>query len=395
MNLASHQFRKFCFLILAVLLLIYLFSEQNGFFNINTSIEDSINQKQSINYKNKLEPDVIKTPATEPPRTSLSSTLTTTTQTTTTHQTSTQSTIQPVQTPANVQLQNTTTLNRIEYEKLLEKIASQQNTNQNVSLFCMIMTAEKNFIKRSITVMNTWAKRCTKVFFFCSCEKIAKLRTFKDGEKIPEELNEFRNVSNYPVYFLNMTEDYWNMAEKAILTIKEAYSSFGTQYSWFLMTDDDTYIFMNNLFNFIKDKGPHEPVTYGHNFKVIVRSGYQDGGAGILFTQESMKRLHESIIQGRCQEKKGYSDVTIGLCRERSNVTMGVSINAAGSERFHLRDLETHFFNQPYWSHEYSSNPVKSGVECCSEDSISFHYASKELMSHYNALERKYNKDLQ
>ena len=151
---------------------------------------------------------------------------------------------------------------------------------------------------------------------------------------------------------------------------------------------------MNNLFNFIKDKNPNEPVMYGHNFKVIVKTGYQDGGAGILFTQESMKRLHESIINGKCQEKKGYSDVTIGLCRERSNVTMGASVNAAGSERFHIRDLDTHFFNQPYWSYDYSSNPVKSGVECCSEDSISFHYASKELMGHYYALEQKYNNKL-
>ena len=33
------------------------------------------------------------------------------------------------------------------------------------------------------------------------------------------------------------------------------------------MADDDSFVHMANLFLFLNDKNPNEPVAYGHHFK--------------------------------------------------------------------------------------------------------------------------------
>ena len=49
-------------------------------------------------------------------------------------------------------------------------------------------------------------------------------------------------------------------------------------YDWYLKADDDTYIFMDNLRDFLKTKNSSSPVTFGYDFKTDVPYGYHSGG---------------------------------------------------------------------------------------------------------------------
>lgn len=94
-----------------------------------------------------------------------------------------------------------------------------------------------------------------------------------------------------------------------------------------------------------------------------------------------MKRFHQTITDKKCEFKDGYGDVALGLCSKKASVKIGNSLDKLGRERFHPLDPVSHykaFF--PDWLFEYATNKLQSGIECCSLESISFHYVSTEDM---------------
>ena len=51
------------------------------------------------------------------------------------------------------------------------------------------------------------------------------------------------------------------------------------------MADDDTYIFTDNLKQFMSKNDYKLPLVFGFQWNVIVPNGYLAGGSGILFTR--------------------------------------------------------------------------------------------------------------
>ena len=109
---------------------------------------------------------------------------------------------------------------------------------------------------------------------------------------------------------------------------------------------------------------------------MVIKRGYHSGGGGgVLFTPESMKRIVQGINENKCNDSVLFGDIILGLCSERNNVTLGVSLDELGRERFHPIGMRTSYTGFPPqdWLYGYSSNIPKFGKECCSEQSITFH----------------------
>ena len=186
------------------------------------------------------------------------------------------------------------------------KNLKKNNNNEIIKkekVLCLILTSEKSLIRRGIPVWNTWAKNCDKALFACNCKNLTKHLSSKDN-----------NALELPIWQLDIIEDYKNMGAKVFKILKEAYDNYVEGYKWFILTDDDTYIFTDNLFSFIKNKSINEPVTYGYNINRYTPTGYQSGGAGVLFTKESLRRITLNIRNGICNQTKGYGDVALGRC---------------------------------------------------------------------------------
>ena len=233
------------------------------------------------------------------------------------------------------------------------------------NLMCIVMSTPANLEERVVPVIKSWAFRCNYTIIVCNCKN---LTLSSDESRVYLEKAAFLE--------LDFVENYDRMAEKVMLIIRTVYLNYGQIFNWFLLTDDDTFIFTRNLFEFIKSKNPKQPVTYGYNFKVDFEPfEYQSGGAGILFTQESMRRMFKKISKKGCDYKEGYGDVAIGLCAKEAGVKLGYSLDSKGRERFHSLDSGSHFFSYfPEWLYNYSMNGLKAGDGCCSDESISFHY---------------------
>jgi glycoprotein-N-acetylgalactosamine 3-beta-galactosyltransferase len=241
------------------------------------------------------------------------------------------------------------------------------------NLLCIILTSKKSIFQRGPAVWDTWSQKCNKTMFSLNSNDL----TLNITETNLKFLNKI-NILNLP-----LNESYDKMAEKVILTLKLMYelNDNTTKFNWYLLVDDDTFIYIDNLYKFLKSTDSKLPYTYGYNFKQVVPTGYHSGGGGVVLPIESLERLYESIITDKCPLKNGYSDVALGQCSHISNVKLGNSTDSLERERFHPLDVKDHYGgNYPDWMYSYAKNKVKSGIECCSLESISFHYVKQQDM---------------
>lgn len=240
--------------------------------------------------------------------------------------------------------------------------------NRKSKLICVILTSSDTIFNRGKQVCETWGKSCDKLVFALNSQDLyTKLNVTQEQKKF---LNEITKLE------LNHTETYDKMDIKVLNTIRLVYKIYGKSYTWTFLADDDTFIYPNKLLKFIKNHNTSLPYAYGYTFNIIVPNGYHSGGAGILFTQESLKRLHNAIDNNKCNfnHTEGFGDVALGFCYEVANVTCGYSLDSVGREIFHPMDPISHYYGyNTDWLNSYSSHPVRNETDCCSIDSISFH----------------------
>ena len=294
----------------------------------------------------------------------------------------------------------------IDYFKNTQTIKISLKDNYN-EVLCIIMTSEMTFFERTPVLWNTWAKKCDKTVFACNYAKIKKkIELNKNNSKIQE-------LAELPIMELNAIEKYELMDEKVKEIIVKSYEKYSSTFKWFMLVDDDTFVFVENLKSFISTRDFTEPKTFGYKFKALIKTGYLSGGGGILFTLKALQQLHDNIKKRRCNLKGiDYGDLFIGECSRKSNVTIDDSRDKYNRERFHalgklfsiiksrnkrikhnfLLDLESHYTgNFPDWLAEYSAYDLKKGKECCSEESITFHYTLIEEMYRFSKIQNPKN----
>ena len=99
-------------------------------------------------------------------------------------------------------------------------------------------------------------------------------------------------------------------------------------------------------------------------------------------SKEAFRRLGEQINQNMsfCQNS-GIEDVDIQVCLRKLNVFPEKSLDDLGRERFHALHIKKSFFGDfNDGDRAYASNQLKSGLDCCSDSFISFHYISEKEM---------------
>lgn len=117
-----------------------------------------------------------------------------------------------------------------------------------VRICCLVLTSPKFYNSRARVIYETWGSRCDKLFFISELSSI---------------------TTDLPIAPIkNLKEGYQYLSLKSILAFKFIYENYFSNFDWFLKTDDDTFIIMENLKTFLKDKNSLLPVTYGYDYRV-------------------------------------------------------------------------------------------------------------------------------
>ena len=219
----------------------------------------------------------------------------------------------------------------------------------------------------------------------------------------------YNNLLNVvkPKDFIAESYSSHNLTSKIFAAFKEIYSSQNT-YDWYIKVDYDTFVLVDNLRLFLSSKNPFKPVTYGYDFVIWmpIRPGgspeylvYQTGGAGYVLSKEALNRLGNKLIT---DEKScinmGYEDLDTFRCLKQVSVFAEKSIDELGRERFHQDSLWYYNTNVSHVrANEWEIGPangVRTGPDCCSDTSISFHMMNIKRQEFFADVVRnnKYNK---
>ena len=195
---------------------------------------------------------------------------------------------------------------------------------------------------------------------------------------IPADLEVYVDAAQLPILNLIGYDNYSNLGRKVLAVLKESYNIFSNHTNYYFMVDDDSYVFVDNLMKFINSKNPSEPFMYGFRFThemPAAPDGHLAGGPGMLMTKESMIRLVEKIRKDQCSPYIGmYGDLTIGKCAYYAGIRIANTTDKYGKQMFHNWNHHVNFYG-PLPSYLVSIG-IQIGKECCSLDSISFHYVS-------------------
>lgn len=251
-----------------------------------------------------------------------------------------------------------------EFFHRMENSSVADHLAQQVRVLCWVMTGPNNHQSKAKHVKNTWGKRCNVLLFMSS-----------------------ENDSSLPAIALPVKEGRNNLWAKTKEAFKHVYNHYFDQADWFLKADDDTYVVLENLRYMLMNHAPSEPIYYGCRFKPYVKQGYMSGGAGYVLSKEALKRFVEVGIHNKSicrQDADGSEDVEMGKCMEGVHVDAGDSRDALGRGRFFPFVPEHHLIpghvSKDFWYWKYIYYESKEGMDCCSDNAVSFHYVSPNQM---------------
>lgn len=224
-----------------------------------------------------------------------------------------------------------------EYSTVAVKLAFQ------VRVLCWVMTSPGNIEKRAQHVYATWGKRCNKILFMSS-----KLDSSTTLPVIELPVSEGRNY-------------LWAKTKEAFRYVHDKYLD---NFDWFAKFDDDTFLIVENLRLFLKDKNCEEPLYYGRRFKPFLKQGYMSGGAGYVLSKEALRRFVQTALKNpnHCRnDSGGAEDLEMGKCLETVGVIASDTRDELGRERFHPFIPEHHLIpgilpkDMWYWNYNFYS----------------------------------------
>lgn len=232
--------------------------------------------------------------------------------------------------------------------------------SENVRVLCWILTTADNFHTKTVHVNNTWARRCTKYFFFASHGDYS---------------------FDVPILYMKIPEGRQHLTKKSMIAFRFLYRKYIDEFDWFLKADDDTYVIVENLQYFLQDKDPNEPVFFGHHFlrpwgaksNVFTSGhGYFSGGAGYVLSRESLRRFGEKGEDPYlCKQDGLIEDYDMSRCLQNLGVSLGKSLDSHGRNRFNCFSLENHLAGPvPDW---YKAIDANGGRSVSSFDTFSVH----------------------
>lgn len=232
-------------------------------------------------------------------------------------------------------------------------------------IYCVIKTFGQNLATRALTIHQTWARRCDKHVFLTATN-----------------LTQWNNISLPILNLFDVGDNYLELSIKVFDALNIIIQQQPYDFDWLFMADDDTYVVIENLHRLLHKSS--EPLAFGHIF--AAKNGapvHLSGGAGYAINTVALQRMLPNL-QTTCSDwyVPGMEDVYVSRCLQHLNVTLNGAIDDNKHHRFYPLDLMTLYkMDAPKWYSDYNTLKIYQGFDCCSTESISFHYMTREAMN--------------
>jgi len=227
---------------------------------------------------------------------------------------------------------------------------------RKVKILCWVLTFPGAIHSRATAVRDTWGKRCNMIVFMST-----------------EPLDD-----PFPVVGLDAPEGYRNLWHKTQAAWKYIRENHIRDADWFIKIDDDAFLIAENLRFFLKDYDTEDAHFFGRQFD----HNFNSGGASYVFSRKTLKEFVK-VIKNKdlCKTVTEAEDRQVGICLKAANIYAEDTRDNSQRQRFHpFVPSEELSGNVPKWVYDNEKWEVKTGFECCSNYSISFHYISPQRM---------------
>lgn len=243
-------------------------------------------------------------------------------------------------------------------------------------IFCGTYTHEANHDTNVRYVKQTWAKKCDGWLAFSTV----------DDASLPS------------VNIRHEGEESWNnMWQKIRFIWKYVHKHFRNDFDWFLLGGDDMFYIVENLKKYlespeiVKAREQQKGLYLGRRFFPPNQVVFNSGGAGYILDRVALDVLVSHIDGPPCMpHQKGFwEDVNTASCLQKveEHIMPFDTRDEHGRERFHPFQPANHLTyripKNPDWYAKYNPD-LKVGLECCSSNSVSFHYSKGQFMEKLN-----------
>ena len=237
-------------------------------------------------------------------------------------------------------------------------VQAERSDDKQARLLCLVLTSAATAPVRLKAIMDTWSGKCDKALYMSGSQVVNM--TDVDG-----------------LVNLNTNDSYKALWQKTKAAWLYVYLRYVDEFEWFLKTDDDTFVIVENLRYYLSELDPGKDHYLGRYFEHF-GDHWQSGGAGYVLSRRTLERLGNHFARDRLcgGSPTTDEDIQISRCLKKFSIVPGDTRHGI-KDRFHpfpAHRLLIDALAPKGWFTWVHYNTTKQGPDCCSELSISFHY---------------------
>ncbi|KHJ90175.1 N-acetyllactosaminide 3-alpha-galactosyltransferase, partial [Oesophagostomum dentatum] len=234
-------------------------------------------------------------------------------------------------------------------------------------LFCWVQTAKIYHETRALAINETWLSRCDHGELFTS--------DFFPSDDIP-----------YSTTFAGIPDSYYNLFYKSRYAFYYIYRHISKNFDWYMKADDDTYVIVEHLKEYLSTLDPNKPYYLGYILKPYLEHGYNAGGAGYVLSRAAVKIFNDQLYDNEtlCPDAI-HEDVGIGRCLASVGIFPHDTRNSRGQNRFNTY-TPSDVFHAKMYHPNWTYFKEKKGYEAFASDVISFHHLTPDEMRTFDIL---------
>ena len=181
-------------------------------------------------------------------------------------------------------------------------------------MVCWINTCNANLETKAKAIKETWGKRCDVLLF------------------VADQTN-----NSFPTIGFNTTEGKLRMVPRIFKAFDYVYRHHLDDGDWFLRSDDDAYVIMENLRYMLTSYNAAEKWYLGEAYDFGPKQGFNSGGASFVLSKAALSALYMRAAGECTNEYKtvGRDDIELGRCLYHLGVNISDTRDILNGSRFH------------------------------------------------------------